>query len=317
MTAQLTLDGNEKEKEKFTAVPLNDRYGIAPFSVFHTNKGIWQKNRRKWENMGLLDETGRKENLLKFSNFPSFNFKTSKMQQSSTFDPFLSELMYRWFAPKKGYILDPFAGNSRGIVAEYLGYHYVGIELREEQIINNQQIAEKMKVNPTWILGDSYNMESLVYGKYDFLFTCPPYYNLEKYSNLKEDVSNFPTYKSFLKRYEEIFVKSFDYIKNNRFIVVVVSDIRDKEGFYNPLPADTIHIFGEHGIRLYNIIIKETSTFTLQLRVGKLFKKNRKIGRRHEDILIFFKGNPAKIKDLDLRYMEEDEYARDNEVNIK
>ena len=186
---QLTLDGSKKEKERFTIIPLNDRYGVAPFSTFHTNKGIWQKERRKWENMGLLDETGRKENLLGFSSFSKYTLGESpKVHRSSAFDPFLCELMYRWFAPKNGYILDPFAGNSRGIVAEYLGYHYVGIELRNEQIINNQQIAKRMGVNPTWLNGDSYNMNDMVYGKYDMLFTCPPYYNLERYSDLSIEI---------------------------------------------------------------------------------------------------------------------------------
>ena len=47
---------------------------------------------------------------------------------TSIFDPVLCELMYSWFCPQGGNILDPFAGGSvRGIVAHYLGYHYDGI----------------------------------------------------------------------------------------------------------------------------------------------------------------------------------------------
>ena len=40
---------------------------------------------------------------------------------TSIFDPVLCELVYRWFCPSKGKILDPFAGGSvRGIVAAHL-----------------------------------------------------------------------------------------------------------------------------------------------------------------------------------------------------
>jgi len=50
---------------------------------------------------------------------------------TSIFDPVLTELCYRWFSPRGGQILDPFAGGSvRGIVASALGREYTGIELR-------------------------------------------------------------------------------------------------------------------------------------------------------------------------------------------
>jgi len=40
----------------------------------------------------------------------------------SIFDPVACELSYRWFCPKEGEVLDPFAGGSvRGIVANFYG----------------------------------------------------------------------------------------------------------------------------------------------------------------------------------------------------
>ena len=59
---------------------------------------------------------------------------------TSIFDPVLCELIYRWFAPKAGVVLDPFAGGSvRGIVAARLGLTYVGIDLRAEQVAANRE----------------------------------------------------------------------------------------------------------------------------------------------------------------------------------
>ena len=39
---------------------------------------------------------------------------------------------------------------------------------------------------------------------FDLLFSCPPYYDLEVYSDNKEDLSNKPTYEEFLTKYKEI-----------------------------------------------------------------------------------------------------------------
>lgn len=42
----------------------------------------------------------------------------------SVFDPLLAELMYRWFCPAGGFVLDPYAGGcTRGIIAACMGLH--------------------------------------------------------------------------------------------------------------------------------------------------------------------------------------------------
>lgn len=72
---------------------------------------------------------------------------------TSIFDPVLCELAYRWFSPKGGVVLDPFAGGSvRGIVCAALGRRYVGIDLRQEQIEANRAqwpaVAARLSVAP-------------------------------------------------------------------------------------------------------------------------------------------------------------------------
>ena len=81
---------------------------------------------------------------------------TEEGRGTSVFDPVLCELIYRWFAPEKGHILDPFAGEAtKGIVATYMGFQYTGIELRQEQIEANESQAVRIDVQPRWICGDS------------------------------------------------------------------------------------------------------------------------------------------------------------------
>jgi hypothetical protein len=77
---------------------------------------------------------------------------------TSIFDPVLCELVYRWFCPPNGVVLDPFAGGSvRGIVASKLGRQYVGIELRPEQCAANRDQAATICGDPmpVWHNGDS------------------------------------------------------------------------------------------------------------------------------------------------------------------
>ena len=154
---------------------------------------------------------------------------------TSIFDPVLSELVCRWFCPPGGHILDPFAGeSSKGIIAAKLGYGYTGIELRQEQVDANQFQARKFNLQVGWVCGDAHDLDILVpKGEmFDLVFTSPPYYDLEIYSESEKDGSAFETYEKFMVWYWEIFDQAVKRLKNNRFLVVKVGEIRDKEGWY-------------------------------------------------------------------------------------
>lgn len=219
---------------------------------------------------------------------------------TSIFDPVLCELLYKWFTPINGTILDPFAGGSvRGIVANYLGYHYTGIDLRPEQIAANKIQADnilKDQEKPTWIIGDSKNIDNLIpETTFEGFLTCPPYFNLELYSDDENDISNCDTYDSFIDNYNEIIQKSVAKLNNNRFACIVVGDIRDKAGFYHGFVCDTIDAFENAGMKLYNDAILVTAVGSLPIRVGRQFGSYRKLGKTHQNVLIFFKGNPKQI----------------------
>ena len=218
---------------------------------------------------------------------------------TSIFDPVLCELVYRWFCPKGGRILDPFAGGSvRGIVASKLGYEYIGIELREEQVKANQAQAQQMELSPCWIIGDSHNAADIAKGEYDLIFSCPPYYDLEVYSDQSGELSAMPTYQEFLINYGEIISQCVGMLKDDRFACFVVGDIRDKHGFYHNFVSDTIFAFQNAGAMLYNEAILVTAVGSLPIRVGRAFQSNRKLGKTHQNVIIFYKGNPKNIKGI-------------------
>jgi len=280
---------------------LAEKFIVPPFSVLDARQGYWQDRKRDWLSLGIDSGEGRGENLLDYSEVVKINSGTS------IFDPVLCELAYKWFMPEGGKILDPFAGGSvRGIVAEYIGYNYTGIELRAEQIESNRIQAKELGLQPEWIEGDSANIPILVNDNYDFIFSCPPYYDLEVYSDLKGELSNENTYTEFINSYKDIINKSTSVLKENRFACFVVGDIRDKKGIYRNFVSDTISAFVESGANLYNEIILVSPIGSLPIRVSRQFQGYRKVGKTHQNILVFYKGDPKKIKGdfpvLDLNY---------------
>src|SRR6185312_5321696 len=221
---------------------------------------------------------------------------------TSVFDPVLCELYYRWHSPKEGLVLDPFAGGSvRGIVAAALGRTYAGMDLRAEQIEENEDQAWSIcnrKYEPLWLRGDSSDivdrMDELAPGKrFDTVFSCPPYFDLELYSGDKRDLSN-TTWDEFRKSYAHIIKQTTSLLAENRFACFVVGDIRDKDGLYRGLPSLTTQCFEEAGCRLYNQAILITAVGSLTLRVARQFSVSRKLGNSHQHVLVFVKGDPRK-----------------------
>ncbi len=216
---------------------------------------------------------------------------------TSIFDPVLCELAYRWFCPVGGRILDPFAGGSvRGIVAARLGRAYIGVDLRPEQAAANE--AQRDELCPgadlQWVVGDANNIPLLAPGEYDLVFSCPPYADLERYSDDPRDLSTMP-YDEFLVFYRHIINESCKMLRDNRFACFVVGDVRDREtGTYRNFVSDTIEAFHAAGLELYNEAILVTSVGSLPIRVSKQFVGSRKLGKTHQNVLVFVKGDPAR-----------------------
>jgi DNA modification methylase len=242
----------------------------------------------------------------------------------SIFDPVLCELIYRWFSPVDGSVLDPFAGGSvRGVVASHLSRHYTGIELRAEQVEENIKQGKQICKDhfPKWHCGDSRTVEKICKTeKYDLVFSCPPYADLEVYSDDPRDISNM-SYEDFFQAYEEIITKSVALLKDDRFACFVVGEVREKKGggFYRGLVADTAYAFEKAGARLYNEMILVTAVGSLPIRAGRMFESGRKIGKTHQNVLVFCKGDPIeatkacgeiKIEDL----FEKDKYGEELSV---
>lgn len=196
-----------------------------------------------------------------------------------------------------GHIYDCFAGGSvRGIVADKLGFKYTGIDIRQEQVDANYENASDIGVTPVWHCDDSLNVDKyLEDNSQDMIFSCPPYADLEVYSDNPNDISNME-YKDFCKAYKGIIDKACNKLKENRFAVFVVGDVRDKAGAYRNFIDYTKKCFNDNGLVTYNEAILIDMLGTAMIRANQTFK-SRKLVKVHQNVLVFYKGDLKKIKD--------------------
>lgn len=265
---------------------LKDIFTVPPISVLDVKQKYWKDRRKYWLSMGIQSELGREENLLSLSELLQL-----KQKSTSIFDPVLCEVMYRWFTGEGDTIFDPFAGGSvRGIVASKTNRNYIGTDIREEQVLSNIEQSKQLCDNyiPEWICSDALDWNG---GEYDFLFTCPPYYSLEVYSELETDLSTM-TDEQFEKTYDAILTKHLTQLRNNRFCAIVIGDTRDDKGMYRKFTSKTIDIFEKNGCGLYNDLILLQEPATAAMRAFKYMNSSRKIAKCHQNVLVFVKGDP-------------------------
>jgi DNA modification methylase len=274
--------------------PLCDDFVANPFSVLDAAQGYWMERKRFWKDHGAVGTHNRQRGT---------TYSAAKgYADTSAFDPVLAECMYLWFCPPKGRVLDPFAGEFvKGIVAAKMGLNYVGLELDGAQVSENEEQAKKFGVSPApkWLIGDSEKMSgSVPDGEcFDFVFTSPPYYDLEKYSTSEADGSAKKTYDEFMEWYTRVFAQAVARLKWNRFLIVKVGEIRDKKtGFYRNFVGDNITCFRSLGLNYYNEIILHTADGSAGRRARRQMTCGRKVVKTHQTVLCFFKGeNPAAL----------------------
>lgn len=146
-----------------------------------------------------------------------------------------------------------------------------------------------------WVVGDS--QDQLRYApEADFIMTCPPYFDLEQYSKDPADLSNM-TWDGFRGAYAEIIAQACDRLRNDRFACVVIGDVRGPDGTYYDLPGYTTRCFKAAGLQLYNEAILVTAVGSLAVRAERQFVLSGKLGRTHQTVLIYVKGDPVKAMD--------------------
>lgn len=293
-------------------------------NVWNSTKGDWLKMKKEWNER--IENSGEKHgvknpkfasrdgcwqgsngmsNVVLASQAVEGDEIVHKVGKSfngnaSVLDPVACEVILRFFMPKNGVrVYNPFGGGVQfGFVTGWNGYEYTASEIRQNQCDANNAICQDFP-NVKWIKSDSSKFKPKQ--KYDLVFTCPPYYQVEDYLDYdgnppEGELNSLKTYEQFRDTLFEGYKNAIEALNDNCFFVVMTGDSRDKNGAYYGCEAEHELFFKQQGLHIYNKIVYLECEFT-RLAHAKRTLHYRKFPKREQKILVFYKGDMDKIKD--------------------
>lgn len=293
-------------------------------NVWVTTKGDWLRVKREWNgriNQAGLDQgienaiyatrDGCWQGVNGFSNVVNTKRELDKdgnvvvktkahNSNASVLDPVACEVIARFFMPESGgRIYNPFGGGVQmGYVAGASGYEYLASEIRQNQVEANNAICSEFD-SVEWVQQDSSKWSPP--GEFDMVFSCPPYYKVEKYLDYdgkppEGELNTIPTYEEFRERLFLGYGLGLEALKEDRFFVVMVGDSRGKDGGYHCAEAETELWMRENGLKVYNRIVYLEAEFT-RLAHAKRTLNTRKFPKREQKIIVAYKGDTKRIQE--------------------
>lgn len=151
--------------------------------------------------------------------------------------PQIATQLFERFTKKNDVILDLFFGSgTSGIEALNMERRCIGVELKEDMVdyvskkFTKRELVSKMNI----ICADSaslYAKEKIearleIMGKKaaQFLVLHPPYDDIIKFSDKKEDLSNCATTEEFYELFKKVAKNGYDLLEKKRFAALIIGD---------------------------------------------------------------------------------------------
>jgi hypothetical protein len=284
---------------------------ITMTNVWDSVRGEWLKIKKEWKER--IEKAGERHSIANpmfasrdgcwqgTNGFANVVTGHSHNGNASVLDPTACEVILRFFMPANGRrIYNPFGGGVQfGFIAGSYGYEYLASEIRQNQCDANNQLCSEFGC-ARWVKSDSSTYEPE--GMFDLVFTCPPYYKVEKYIDYdgespEGEINSLKSYEEFRAALWSGYEKAIAHLNDNCFFVVMTGDSRDKNGAYYCSEAETELFFKERGLSVYNKITYLECEFT-RLAHAKKTLNMRKFPKREQKIIVAYKGNISAIKDL-------------------
>lgn len=263
----------------------------APRMDFKTSTSIWpvdeliRKASAEWrEYSGEDGRTGSRAGAMREE-------ETAYSGTYSLFPGPLAQWAYiRYAGPKTNVIIDPFAGGPiRGVVAAAMGYEYHGVDVRQEAIDENEEVMEEQDLGAYYHLGDArYLQELFDENSFEFAIACPPYYNLEVYSDLPGDLSNRKSYEDFLHDMFLAWRSLWSVMKDGAFVCAVIGNFRQGGDELFDFRGHTVAAMEDVGFTFWQDIVLSRSMGSAAVRAATSWK-GKKLVPRHEYLLVFKK----------------------------
>lgn len=246
---------------------------------------VWNINSRTQDIKDIFEDDLQKHTAKRTKK----GYAVSIQQNFSVFNPILGMNILKIYSKVGDKVIDPFAGRDRALITNYMDRHYLGYEISPKTV---KQIRNKIQ---NWeYLNKKYSCEiKLADGTevdepelFDFSFTCPPYWDKEKYESVPGQLSDITNEEDWFSALDAAAINLNNALKKNAYAVIVVADIR-KDKKLIPLHSHFLEHFGQV-FNVHDIIINKTNPINCSGINGYL--KNRVMWKTHEYVLVFKKA---------------------------
>jgi len=181
------------------------------------------------------------------------------------FIPQIPHQLFSRYTKKGDWILDPFMGSGTSLIeAQRMGRNSIGIELQADvakeaysRILTEKKESTKTQV----IIADSQTccidniLKSLKIDKIQFVIMHPPYWDIIKFSDNPNDLSNCTSLDAFLSSFRKIIDNTTFFLEKNRYCAVVIGD-KYANSQITPLGFLCMNLMLEKGFILKAILVK-------------------------------------------------------------
>lgn len=181
------------------------------------------------------------------------------------FIPQIPNQLFKRYTKKGDWILDPFMGSGTSIIeAKILNRNAIGIELQKDvaiDVLTRIKTEKKSTSQGKICIGDSKNIDiskilkKLKINKVHFVIMHPPYWNIIKFSENNNDLSNTETLENFLESLGKVIDNTTKYLERNRYCAIVIGD-KYENGQVVPLGFYCMNLFLQRNFLLKAILVK-------------------------------------------------------------
>ena len=183
--------------------------------------------------------------------------------------PQLAQQFYERYTKKGDVVLDLFFGSgTSGIEAVNMDRRCIGVELKQELVdsVSKKFTPKQLVTDVNIICGDSTSQDAMdkvqarleVMGKEkaQFLILHPPYDDIIKFSDKKEDLSNCSSTEEFYDLFEKVAKIGYDMLEKGRFAALIIGDSY-KNSEVQPLGFKCMERMQNLGMKLKATIVKD------------------------------------------------------------
>lgn len=221
--------------------------------------------------------------------------------------PQIAQQMYERYTKKGDIVLDLFFGSgTSGIEAINMERRCIGVELKDElaEKVSEKFTPKQLVTDVNIICADSASdlavekvkarLDIMGEEKAQFLMLHPPYDDIIKFSDKKEDLSNCESTEEFYDLFEKVAQNGYDLLEKGRFACLIIGDSY-KNSEVQPLGFECMDRMRKIGFKLKSTIVKDIQGNERgKGRTANLWRYRALAGGfsifTHEYIFVFQKG---------------------------